>query len=140
MARLSSSEFDRVSDEEDDVAQQPKPVLATPENTKCYSLFDTHPVRIEGPEFNRDFTYYLVHKMPDLRNFEKGILLDKFSERLNQEHIALEFRTLQKMCFHKDHVLNLFTSFDIQFYKINRYKDILPFLHNRVVLKENPIL
>lgn len=44
------------------------------------------------------------------------------------------------MCFHKDHVLNLFTSFDIQFYKINRYKDILPFLHNRVVLKENPIL
>ena len=44
------------------------------------------------------------------------------------------------MCFHKDHVLNLFTSFDIQFHKINRYKDILPFLHNRVVLKENPIL
>ena len=44
------------------------------------------------------------------------------------------------MCFHKDHVLNLFTSFDIQFHKINRYKDILPFLHNRVILKENPIL
>ena len=44
------------------------------------------------------------------------------------------------MCFHKDHVLNLFTSFDIQFHKINRYKDILPFNHNRVILKENPIL
>jgi len=44
------------------------------------------------------------------------------------------------MCFHKDHVLNLFTSFDIQFHKINRYKDILPFLHNRVVLRDNPIL
>ena len=44
------------------------------------------------------------------------------------------------MCFHKDHVQNLFTSFDIQFHKINRYKDILPFLHNRVILKENPIL
>ena len=56
------------------------------------------------------------------------------------KRIELEFRTLQKMCFHKDHVLNLFTSFDIQFHKINRYKDILPFLHNRVVLKENPIL
>ena len=56
------------------------------------------------------------------------------------KRIELEFRTLQKMCFHRDHVLNLFTSFDIQFHKINRYKDILPFLHNRVILKENPIL
>mgnify|MGYP001626770455 CR=1 FL=1 len=56
------------------------------------------------------------------------------------KRIELEFRTLQKMCFHKDHVLNLFTSFDIQFHKINRYKDILPFLHNRVILQENPIL
>ena len=37
-------------------------------------------------------------------------------------------------------MLNLFTSFDIQFHKINRYKDILPFLHNRVILKENAIL
>lgn len=117
-----------------------KPVLATPENTRCYSAFEKHLVRIEGPEFNRDFTYYLVHKMPDLKNLEKGIHLSQFNGSLVIKRIELEFRTLQKMCFHKDHVLNLFTSFDIRFHKINRYKDILPFLHNRVVLKENPIL
>jgi len=99
-----------------------------------------NPVRVEGPEFNRDFTYYLVDKMPDLKNLEKGIHLGRFNSSLSIKRIELEFRTLQKMCFHKDHVLNLFTSFDMQFHKINRYKDILPFLHNRVVLMENPIL
>ncbi len=95
---------------------------------------------MEGPEFKQDFTYYLVDKMPDLRNFERGIPLQLFENSMVTKRIELEFRTLQKMCFHKDHVLNLFTSFDIQFHKINRYKDILPFLHNRVILQENPIL
>ena len=120
--------------------QKIQPVLATPEKTSCYSRFEPYPVRVEGPEFSQDFTYYLVDKMPDLANFERGIWLSKFNSSLVAKRIELEFRTLQKMCFHKDHVLNLFTSFDIQFHKINRYKDILPFLHNRVVLKENPIL
>ena len=50
-------------------------MLATPEKTKCYRLFDDHPVRIEGPEFKRDYTYYLVDKMPDLTNLERGIPL-----------------------------------------------------------------
>ena len=95
---------------------------------------------MEGPEFSQDFTYYLVDKMPDLRKFERGIALESFENSMITKRIELEFRTLQKMCFHKDHVLNLFTSFDIQFHKINRYKDILPFLHNRVVLQDNPIL
>lgn len=151
-ARMSSGDFERESDDNDDqnanIAQvgsaeandQIKPILATPAKTQCYRNFESHPVRVEGPEFNRDFTYYLVDKMPDLNNFERGIPLDKFKSFLNQKRIELEFRTLQKMCFHKDHVLNLFTSFDIQFHKINRYKDILPFLHNRVILKENPVL
>lgn len=78
--------------------------------------------------------------MQDLKNFEKGIHLGHFNSSLDTKRIELEFRTLQKMCFHKDHVQNLFTSFDVQFHKINRYKDILPFLHNRVILKENSIL
>jgi len=115
-------------------------VLATVEKTQCYSLFDEYAVRVEGPEFSQDFTYYLIHKMAELSNFERGIVLPDFNAALVTKKIELEFRTLQKMCFHKDHVLNLFTSFDIQFHKINRYKDILPFLHNRVVLRENPIL
>ena len=80
-ARMSSDDFDRASDEDvsnqnpatanaGDAGDQIKPILATAENTKCYSNFENHPVRIEGPEFNRDFTYYLVDKMQDLKNLE----------------------------------------------------------------------
>ena len=89
-ARMSSEDFDRASDEDvsgmnpatanagdgGDAGDQIRPILATPENTKCYSKFDNHAVRIEGPEFNRDFTYYLVDKMQDLKNLEQGIKLE----------------------------------------------------------------
>ena len=88
-------------------------MLATADKIKCYELFEHNDVRVEGPEFSQDFTYYLIHKMIDLSNFERGIALQRFSSSLLSKRIELEFRTLQKMCFHKDHVLNLFTSFDI---------------------------
>ena len=79
-ARMSSDEFERASEDAildrdgnasggggpnsgaKDRSERIKPVLATPENTACYNLFANHPVRVEGPEFNQDFTYYLVHK------------------------------------------------------------------------------
>ena len=54
--------------------------------------------------------------------------------------MEIEFRTLHKICFHKDHVLNLFQSLDVKFHKINRHATVLPFNHNRVVLKECPII
>ena len=86
---MSSDEFERASEDNDenlanttkmgnaaDAGESIKPILATPTNTRCYSAFEKHPVRVEGPEFNRDFTYYLVDKMPDLKNFEKGIIAD----------------------------------------------------------------
>lgn len=97
-------------------------------------------MRIEGPEFARDYTYYLIDKMPDLTNLERGIPLQNFVAKQSLKKMDIEFRTLQKICFHKDHVLNLFQSLDINFSKINRYKSILPFMHNRVVLKECPII
>ena len=58
---MSSGEFDRDSDENDndlaasfgrDSRERAKPVLATAENTAFYSRFDGHPVRMEGPEFS----------------------------------------------------------------------------------------
>ena len=61
-----------------DAGESIKPILATPANTRCYDNFLNHMVRVEGPEFNRDFTYYLIDKMPDLKNFERGIQLDMF--------------------------------------------------------------
>ena len=84
---MSSDEFERASEDNDENAhaammgsngagESIKPVLATPKNTRCYSEFERLPVRVEGPEFTRDFTYYLVDKMPDLKNFEKGIAVE----------------------------------------------------------------
>ena len=58
------------NDNSDTGGEQIRPVLATDEKTGCYGQFDNHLVRMEGPEFNQDFTYYLVDKMPDLKNFE----------------------------------------------------------------------
>ena len=87
-ARMSSDDFERASEDNDDnnanaaamgsaeANDSIKPILATPAKTQCYMNFENHPVRVEGPEFNRDFTYYLVDKMSDLKNFEKGIKLD----------------------------------------------------------------
>ena len=78
LARMSSDEFERASEDNDENnlangagtttmgdayrGEYIKPITATAEKTKCYENFVNYPVRVEGPEFNRDFTYYLVHK------------------------------------------------------------------------------
>ena len=97
-ARMSSDDFERASEDNDENnanaatigdadhqggEQQIKPILATAEKTKCYRNFENHQVRVEGPEFNRDFTYYLVHKSPELKDFEKGIQMSSFQNQLN---------------------------------------------------------
>ena len=71
-----------------------QPVLATPEKTQCYARFEDHPVRVEGPEFTKDYTYYLIDKMPDLTNLERGIPLANFPSRMNVKTMEFEFRTL----------------------------------------------
>ena len=93
---------------------------------------------IEGPEWDQDLTYYLIERDPhnDLRKLEEGIPLDKFCEA--KRNIDLEFQVIQKMTQHRDHVQNLFVSSDAQFRKLNRYRDILPYHHNRVILKDVP--
>ena len=63
LRRMSSDEFERASDEGDDLQEadehhhahqekQHKPVLATSEKTACYKEFEAYPVRVEGPEYS----------------------------------------------------------------------------------------
>jgi hypothetical protein len=52
----------------------------------------------------------------------------------------MEFRVIQKMTMHKDHAKNFFISSNQQFFKLNRHKDVLPFIHNRVVLHRSPFV
>lgn len=69
-------------------------MLATPEKTQCYRRFVDYPVRIEGPEFSMDYTYYLIDKMPDLTNLERGIPLQNFIAKTSLKKMDIEFRTL----------------------------------------------
>lgn len=69
-------------------------MLATPEKTLCYRRFADYPVRIEGPEFARDYTYYLIDKMPDLTNLERGVPLQNFVTKTSLKKMDIEFRTL----------------------------------------------
>lgn len=134
----SGSEFqvNPASSEHSNENEQTRPILATPEKTQCYLRFDDYPVRIEGPEYQNDYTYYLIDKLQDLTTLERGIPLSSFCEKISKKRIEIEFRTLAKICFHKDHVLNLFQSLDVKYHKVNRHPSVLPFIHNRVVLRE----
>jgi len=85
-------------------------MIATPEKTECYQLYNNLPVIIEGPEFSQDYTFFLVHGFQDLQLLEKGILLDDFVNFNDKNQIEMEFRVLQHMTQHKDHVKNLVTS------------------------------
>ena len=51
-------------------------------------------MRIEGPEFSMDYTYYLIDKMPDLTNLERGIPLQNFIAKTSLKKMDIEFRTL----------------------------------------------
>ncbi len=52
----------------------------------------------------------------------------------------MEFKILNKMMSHKDHVSNFFVSSDVNFSRLNRHRDVLPFKQNRVELKQVPKL
>jgi hypothetical protein len=113
-------------------------VLATPEKVlPIYSKFKDQSVIVDGPERSLDLTYFLVSMCEDLGNLEQGIPIDKFKP--NDRKQDMEFRILDKMTFHKDHVANLFVSSHSKFKVLNRHLDVLPFKHNRVILKSNPL-
>lgn len=112
-------------------------VIATPEKViPIYSKFKDQQVIVEGPERSLDLTYFLVSMCEDLGNLEQGIPIDKFKP--NDRKVDMEFRILDKMTFHKDHVANLFVSSHSEFKVLNRHLEVLPFKHNRVILKGNP--
>ena len=48
------------------------------EYNKLYERFKTLPVVIEGPEFDCDYSYYLVDKCEELKEIERGIPLARF--------------------------------------------------------------
>ena len=92
-------------------------MIATPEKLEIYKQFDSVPVIIEGPEYCLDLTYFLVHNFEDLRNLEQGISVENLASDVaeNKERHLMEFRVLQKMTQHKDHISNLFVSSDVNF-------------------------
>ena len=57
-------------------------------------------------------------------------------ERRDQEReLEMEFRVLTRLNCHKLHYLNLYKSPMHEFKSKNRYNEVLPFRHTRVILK-----
>ncbi len=112
-------------------------VLARPEKVRpIYSKFRDQQVIIEGPERNTDLTYWLVSMQPDLTDLERGIKEEDFDP--SKRRPDMEFRILDRMTGHKDHVANLFVRSHKKFNDRNRYPEVLTFKHNRVELKNTP--
>lgn len=110
-------------------------VLALPERLAFYKEYANVPIMILGPEFDTDLSFWIVAGCEELMDLEKGINLSDFEQWVatnGHDRPAMEFNLLQKFTQHKDHVLNLFVDSDVNFVRLNRYRDILPFGHNRV--------
>jgi hypothetical protein len=52
---------------------------------------------------------YRVDQNEDLKYLERGITMSEFFEIRTKRKIDMEFRVLQRMTQHKDHVKNLYT-------------------------------
>jgi protein tyrosine phosphatase len=107
-----------------------------------YEQFAENPVVISGPEFAQDLSYFLVHNCQELRQLEREIPCNEFltGAPSDDSKQAMEFRIIQKISSHKDHAANFFVSAFQQFKMLNRHKDVLPYNHSRVRLKQNPYI
>jgi protein tyrosine phosphatase len=102
-----------------------------------YSTFAEEPVIVCGPEYDTDYTYFLVDGHPDFKNLERPISVNEFlaaDEPINVQQQAMEHRVILKTTMHKDHANNFFISSHSLFFKLNRHKDVLPYRHSRVIL------
>ena len=75
-----------------------------------YERFKTLPLVIEGPEFDTDYSYFLIDKCEELKELERGISLHNFDEEHKQRDPEMEFRILQRISCHKLHYKNLVKS------------------------------
>lgn len=53
------------------------------EYNELYDKFKHLDFIIEGPEFELDYSYFLIHKCSDLMDLERGITLSKLSEEIS---------------------------------------------------------
>ena len=68
------------------------------------------PLIVEGPEFDNDYSYYLVDKCDELKELERGIVLSSFEQAAAERDIEMEYRILTRINCHKLHYQNLFKS------------------------------
>ncbi len=108
------------------------------EYNKVYERFKPLPIIIEGPEYDNDYSYFLVDKCQDLKDLEKGIALAKFDQesQSSERDPEMEFRLLSRMNCHKLHYQNLYKSQNIDFKRKNRYNEVLPFTHSMVKIRD----
>lgn len=73
------------------------------EYNDLYSKFKQVELLIEGPEFEQDYSYFLVDKCEDLKDLEKGMNLNNYKKELAERDMEMEYRLLTRMNCHKIH-------------------------------------
>lgn len=73
------------------------------EYNDLYQRFKNVDLVIEGPEFELDYSYFLVNKCNDLKDLEKGMLLSNLDEEIGQRDFEMEYRILTRLNCHKIH-------------------------------------
>jgi hypothetical protein len=73
------------------------------EYNELYAKFKHVDLLIEGPEFEQDYSYFLVDKCQDLKDLEKGMNLSRYEQELAERDMEMEYRLLTRMNCHKIH-------------------------------------
>jgi len=94
------------------------------------------PLIVEGPEFNQDHSFFLMHKNDDIASLEKGILVEDFEKEKEERIFDMEFRILNRICHTMVHFQGLHREHNQDFKAQNRYNDVLPYKHNLVEVKD----
>jgi hypothetical protein len=67
---------------------------------------------------------------------EQGIPLgnsqEAFKTKLQERNKTMEFRFMERITLHEDHVKNLMVIQSAEFKNLNKYEEVLPFKHSQV--------
>jgi len=106
------------------------------EKEEINKKYEKFPIIVEGPEFQQDHSFFLMHKNDDIASLEKAILLEDIEKEKEERAMDMEFRILNRICHTMVHFQGLHREHNQDFKAQNRYNDVLPYKHNLVEVKD----
>ncbi|CAI2370207.1 unnamed protein product [Moneuplotes crassus] len=106
------------------------------EKQEINAKYEHFPLIVEGPEFNKDHSFFLMHKNADIASLEKAILAEDFDKEREERLLDMEFRILNRVCHTMVHFQGLHREHNQEFKAQNRYNEVLPYKHNLVEVRD----